>query len=387
MNLQILQEFLDKSNIPVYKKPPKTFLEIIRKKHHEVIISNLYAFYFNINEEHGLNDLFILSLIECIEETNLGKEKSFDGYADFTIDTEYSTKNNGRIDLLLTGENGAIIIENKIYHHLNNNLKDYWDTVIKNNNEVESTIGIVLSLKKVTKIKNPHFINITHNQLLDKVMSNIGQYLLSANEKYLIFLKDFYQNIKNLSRKIMKEEDFKFYFDNEDKIRDLNKLSSLVVKHIKSEVEKACFELDEFSILNFRKNSIAEQKRRLYQYKKDKNLYFRIVFSGLLPKAGKSEQILAIWIEHRKDAMKNREDFKNLIEGNVLSEEEKELLYDEFFTKDLKGTNNLYFAKKTYQINEDQLYNLSDFIVEKIENDGFLFLIEKIAKFNKTRTF
>lgn len=386
MNLQLLQEFLDKSNIPVYKKPPKTFLEIARQPHYENVISNIYAFYFNVNEEHGLGELFIRSLIECIQLSDIGKQKSFDGYSDFTIDTEFSTKNNGRIDLLLTGDEGAIIIENKIYHHLNNNLKDYWGSIVKEDCKEENSIGIVLTLKEITKIPHAHFISITHSQLLDKVMSNIGQYLLSANDKYLTFLKDFYQNIKNLSRKIMKEEDFKFYFENEPKIRDLIKLSNLIVEHIKTEVEKACSKLETFTIEKAKEKSELEQKLRHFRYSLDKNLYIRIYFWGLMPYNSSKSNQLGIWIEHRGNAMKNREDFKKLIESNVLSEQEKDMVHNDFFTIDLKGRSNLYFAKKIYQMNESQLYNLSDFIVEKIKDDGFLSLIQKLAEFNKTRT-
>ena len=56
-----LQEFLNKNTIPIIQSSPKTFLEIARQPHYENVITNIYAFYFDINEEHGFGNLFVKS--------------------------------------------------------------------------------------------------------------------------------------------------------------------------------------------------------------------------------------------------------------------------------------------------------------------------------------
>lgn len=187
--------------LDVCQSPPKTFLEITRQPHYENVITNLYAFYFDVNEEHGLEDLFIKSLIDCINTA--AKGRSLDGFTEFSVNTEYSTDKNGRIDLLLAGDDGtsAIVIENKIYHHLNNNLDDYWNTIMNEKYIADKSVGIVLSLNNSINPKHPKFINLTHLDFLDTVMDKIGSYLLKANDKHLMFLKDFYQNMKKLQQK------------------------------------------------------------------------------------------------------------------------------------------------------------------------------------------
>ena len=50
MEIEKLQEFLNKSSIPISQKAPKTFLEIARQPHYENVISNIYGFFFDVND-------------------------------------------------------------------------------------------------------------------------------------------------------------------------------------------------------------------------------------------------------------------------------------------------------------------------------------------------
>ena len=52
MLLSTLQEFLYQEKIPKIKKRPKTFLGIAKQPHYENVLSNIYAFFFDIKEEH-----------------------------------------------------------------------------------------------------------------------------------------------------------------------------------------------------------------------------------------------------------------------------------------------------------------------------------------------
>ena len=122
-----------------------------------------------------------------------------------------------------------------MYHQLNNDLNVYYEDVVAANK-----IGIVLSLKPIPKISHPNFLNITHIQLLNQVMSNLGNYLLEANDKYLVFLKDLFQNITNLSTGIMNTKDFEFYVANRDNIHYTARFLNRFKDHVKQEVERAC---------------------------------------------------------------------------------------------------------------------------------------------------
>ena len=52
MMLEQLQTFLNQNEIPRIKRKPKTFLGIAKQPHYENVLSNVYAFYFNIEENH-----------------------------------------------------------------------------------------------------------------------------------------------------------------------------------------------------------------------------------------------------------------------------------------------------------------------------------------------
>lgn len=183
MNLTTLQSFLNQNDIPTIKGKPKTFLGIAKQPHYENVLSNIYAFYFDTNEVHKLKDLFIKSLLELINATALAKEGVvFESFLNFEIITEYGTKNQKRIDVLLQNNEQAIIIENKVYHELNNDLEEYYNEI-----KVTDKIGIVLSLQPISDIKHKYFINITHTQLVNKVLQNLGNYMLHANDKYIVF--------------------------------------------------------------------------------------------------------------------------------------------------------------------------------------------------------
>ena len=114
MDLTLLQKFLDNNSIPKIKEKQKTFLGIAKQPHYENVLSNIYAFFFDVNEEHGMNDLFLRSFQELIYMTELGEKKNIELHNNFTIETERGTKGGGRIDLLLSSDHHAIIIENKV---------------------------------------------------------------------------------------------------------------------------------------------------------------------------------------------------------------------------------------------------------------------------------
>ena len=76
VDLLQLQSFLNQNEIPIIKSKPKTFLGIAKQPHYENVLSNIYAFYFDVNEVHQFKDLFIKSLLELINRSILVKEKT-----------------------------------------------------------------------------------------------------------------------------------------------------------------------------------------------------------------------------------------------------------------------------------------------------------------------
>ncbi|BAX82362.1 PD-(D/E)XK nuclease family protein [Labilibaculum antarcticum] len=367
MDYNELDSFLNSVDIPEIKTKPKTFLGIARQPHYENVLSNLYAFYFDVNEEHGLKDLFIASLSQLIEESEIGKGKEIVFDDGFDIETESATNDGGRIDLLLSNDSHAIIIENKVYHGLINDLDDYWESI--ESSLEENKIGIVLSLYKIKQINHPHFINITHLDFFKCVMVNSGKYLLNANDKYLVYLKDLYQNIINLSTNTMEKKDLEFYFDNNQKINELLELNDSIRIHIAEEVEKGIGLLDyEFYIA---RRSECDT-RRFISTKCDK-LSIMISTEHLYTNVN----AIGILVEVKGDAINACENLKK----EYFTKEEFESSMDiDYKGRDDEGVFQLA-GQWEYPITTEQISNLSQFIVDTIEKDHLLPIFNKLEDF------
>lgn len=355
MNHNTLQEFLDTAQIPEFKSTPKTFLEIAKQPHYENVISNIYAFFLDPSEEHGLEDLFINSLIKCLNE----KKGSIwiEDFSEFEIHTEYSIK-GGRIDILLLSAESAIIIENKIYHQLTNSLSNYSNKIGKEIGNQNSVYGLVLGLKEINTIEE-NFVSLTHKELLEQVFEDLGAYMLNASDKYLTFLKDFYQNILNLSHKTMKQEDVEFYFKNQEKINDIIQLEKKYKKYIRDEVNRVNSSFDDLKLEKVRQNSEMYNLGRRFNSKVPK-LCIKVGFSRLF----KKEQQIKLYIEVRRQTLK-------LVKENF--DEITKTLPDSFkLDEKVKNTSDSWYNiyEKAIDLNNNDILNLSDFIAEKIRDLG-----------------
>ncbi len=125
MDLQELQSFIDNGIIEV-KQPETTIFDIAGFPHYENVNSNVYAHFLNPNEAHGLGTLFLDAL-----QSLIGTRYDFDFPE---IYREYRVADQQRIDIVITDSHAetntvtkAIIIENKLFHHLHNDLKAYYN--------------------------------------------------------------------------------------------------------------------------------------------------------------------------------------------------------------------------------------------------------------------
>lgn len=353
MNLEELQEFLDTAQIPEFKQKPKTFLEIANQPHYENVISSIYAFYFDPEEEHGLGDLFINSLVRCMNRKH--ESEWLANFTDFGIYTEYPTK-NGRIDILLKNDDVAIIIENKIYHHFNNDLGEYSEYIQRQVNSDDGVYGLVLGLKEINSNQD-NFVSLTHKEFLNEVLQNIGEYLLEASDKYVTFLKDFYQNIINLSEKTMKNNELEFYLTHQEKITDLVKLKRHYKDYIKSEVNKVCGMIEGLKLYPLRTGSSLEKRLRYFESEKIKDLLFVVKFENLL----NSKLSLFLIIELRAKTLKRfQSNFNKLSEYEIPPEIK--------INQSIENTNRKWYHLTSTEIflTKDDLTNLSGVIYNKL---------------------
>lgn len=353
MNLQELGVFLDNETIPVTKNKIG-FLEIIRKQHYENINSNLYAHFLSCGIAE-VRSLFFDTLLSLIVEKT-GKHLSF---INDKVSTEIATKNNGRIDILIEDFHyqNAIIIENKIYHHLNNDLLDYWDHYKAD--ELKK-VGVLLTLysHEIPENVKGKFINITHIEWINKVRENFIPKSFANN--YVTYIKDFINTIESLTRTNTMNESAKFYFKN----------ASQVIKASDTLKEAHLFLNNQFQLIA---NKIGWKSygneviwRNFWDENNQIDTYLTILTKDLVN--GKGFNFTLILELNRKDKDREKElevKFKN--HPQVLDKHRGE-------SKD----TYVHFMCKSYTLTIDELEHFSDIVVDKIKNDFASLTIEVI---------
>lgn len=251
-----LQILIDFKKIPLHKRT-RTFMEICGYPHYENVCSNILKFYLDPSMEHGLKGLVLNALIECAVNASPldddAKKKKIEILLDYDpkkveIFREHETNNNNRLDILFKTDKFVMGIENKIFHHLRNDLADYHQTVNGYCHNSKESICIVLSLSKLSgedsdKMKDNKFQNVTYEQLFRNIKQEIGNYLIASNVKFVNHLTDFIITMENLISETMENLMLRPFFDNnfdtiEELIVEFNKFKeSFIQKASKLDTE------------------------------------------------------------------------------------------------------------------------------------------------------
>ena len=258
MDLQWLNSIIDL--LPSDEDYQNSFFDIAGFPKWETVNSNMLAFYFDKGKEHDLNTLFIESILKLLKKD---EDINFDD--NFEVFKEYRTINGNYIDLVIKSNleessvlnssdevetesektDWAIVIENKIEAPLYNSLEDYWSSV-----DATHKIGIVLSKNKIDlsmyNVRGVYFHSITHESLVEEVLHNLPKYFSNANEKHLILLKEYINNIQNIYHEnIMDQQYSKIlnqFYEHRKKIKELHKTETSLLKYVSEEVFEIFYE-------------------------------------------------------------------------------------------------------------------------------------------------
>lgn len=192
-----------------------TYLDIVSIQTKENAISKIYAHYLDFNSSPKIAEWFISSLLELIVIKSY-KKINLENYK---VNLEYVTHDSsGRIDIVIDSPEteSAILIENKVFHWLHNDLENYWDTF--SHYTEKNRIGIILGLTQIPS-KNPNFISISHLEWISKMESLIDFSILTERER--IYLEDFIINIKYITNETVMNDSIKFYLDHSSKIEQV----------------------------------------------------------------------------------------------------------------------------------------------------------------------
>ena len=230
----IPDEFLgllhDFESLPDTLKSESIF-DIAGYPHYENVCSNILEFYLNPNNEHGLGYLLFSSLISLAN----GNE-SHQGIV--RTSREVSTNKGGRLDIVIETDNQIIGIENKIFHHLNNDLADYSDSIdaLAKPNQLDQ-VKIILSIRK--EKESCGFVCITYEEFWSKIKERLGDYVSTSSQKWLLYLIDFMNTIEKLSGENMElDKNDQFFIENEDRVNALLNARNKFISKLNSKVRE-----------------------------------------------------------------------------------------------------------------------------------------------------
>jgi|GEM_PF-1378533 len=236
------------------KRPRKNLFDILKVQHREIRNSNILAYFFDPNEEHGFDTLFSDALKEiAIEKISTLKIShpnirfndisAFDEVKSVTTEEQTTGANatTKSIDIVLEGDDWVIGIENKINHHLANPLNIYWAHL---KSKGKTPFGVLLTLPQYRieqgKLNNGnYFLNITHRELLECVQQNL-KLTGDIDDTDLFYLREYFKNIEShyyhLKEKPEMEKIVQEITENYEAIHKIIETKAAAEKHIENQI-------------------------------------------------------------------------------------------------------------------------------------------------------
>lgn len=346
LSLNELKTFLDQVSIPAIEERKRTLFDISGFPHDELVISAWYAYFFRADEDHGIGNLFISALLSIINEK---RQPSFSLH-EFQVETEVTTHTGKRIDILIKGagrdEGKYIIIENKIYHWLHNDLEDYWNYCVAPESD---KCGIILSLNRmpVPDSVSSRYINVRHTDLMESVQS-----IMQGRPDIFKYLPDFTTAINNLYKDYNMDNEVIFYYENMTACNRIyaiaDKAYDFVINHIRIAGEH----------IGLHYGGKGEYYRYLYNPAID-GVYYTIIFDKLF----EDPKSLYVVIELYGKALTLFPEIDAAVGESKI--QQRQLGYKTLRHEGLW----LHYASRPCPVGMDDLKNLSVYIADVIRKD------------------
>lgn len=331
--------------IPTAIHPEPGFLEITGMAHYENVNSRIYAYFLDQSKHRELANSFVESLQKIIEE-KLNKTIELD---DYLVTNEELTKKNYRIDITLNDQanKSAILIENKIYHYLHNDLEDYWDHYKYPD---ENKLGVLLTLypHDIPKEVKGKFVNITHQEWVTKIQANGLPSKLPT--KIYTYLNDFFETIDSLTKSNHMNDQAKFYFQHAKQVIKAQETQSEAQNFLANQMEKLAGKL------GWQVYGGESDRKNIWDQKNDLKTYYTIVYGPLLNGDGH----IQIIIELHGDDMKQVDALDTILKGNKKFEVMK---------RGITSKWNIHFACRPYTLDIEKIENFADTVFQIIKDD------------------
>ncbi len=216
LNVEDLEAFIRNVNLPTISDEDvtnPTLMDIAGFPDRETVFSKILAFFLDSSREHCFDNLMFLSLTNAYCKRNPAKEAqpNFVKEKVEVVDTEFSTTNNKKIDIVITTTSLVIGIENKINANVQNDLAEYSNELENYAKKLKKNVIKILlspSEKKDKKIIDNKFINVSYQDLIEELKKQESS-LNPPNSQYKYLLDDFINQAEKFNRSNKMDEEIK----------------------------------------------------------------------------------------------------------------------------------------------------------------------------------
>lgn len=227
MDLPALEELLTHlKSLPVAEKSETNIFSVGARGHYENPVSDLLAFFIDPDAPHGLNTLVLGALLECLP-----------AHVDASLLSpparEVMTQKGTRIDLLLESKEWAMVLENKIWHQLNNPFNDY-SGYLEQKHPDKKPFLVVLSPEGLAPAG---WTGISYSMFISVLSPGLGMACITSPlNKWQVLLREFILHLEALMGKnTIAAETETFVLENLRNIQEAVLLKNAVVKSLQEE--------------------------------------------------------------------------------------------------------------------------------------------------------
>lgn len=233
--LDALKELLEKSRQYKLSEREPNFFDTAMRKHYENPTTELLSFFINSEEAHQLGTIFFDSFIQCIHQIKALSHEEIGNF--IAVETEITTSDGKRIDLIIETTTHLIVVECKVHHSQFNPVHSYESYAEKRTYQSsKKVIYLVLCISGISEFDNPSWYGISYKQLVKAFHNITNSAELLANSKWFVLAREFILHLENYYESPMHLESFNFIKTHSDEVHKLIQLSEQVYSQINEHI-------------------------------------------------------------------------------------------------------------------------------------------------------
>lgn len=229
--MQLKQLIKHIKNLPTPETPEKTIFGIGSRGYYENPTSDVLAFFCDSEGAHGLGNLMMEAVFDSLGYCNQEEALTFDDISLIAEpEREVFTEDGKYIDILLESNDWVMVIENKVFHKLNNPFKSYQHHIDKEEQyQGKYPIFVVLSPKGNAPTG---WLGLSYPALLDSVREKLAQaFITQPINKWLVLLREFILHLEGImSGSTISPETTDYILENLREIHQAERLKDKTIK-------------------------------------------------------------------------------------------------------------------------------------------------------------